>query len=50
MVYCQDVASGLIFSTKTMAESDVMHNDNIIVPHNFEANGLWSSSEESDSG
>ena len=32
-----------------MAEGSVTHNGDIIVPYNFEPDGLWSSSEESDS-
>ena len=32
-----------------MAESNVTGDSGVIVPYNFEPDGLWSSSEESDS-
>ena len=43
------VRKSLVFSTKAMAEGSVTDDGDIIVPYNFEPDGLWSSSEESDS-
>ena len=45
-----DDGSGLEVKYKTIAERSVTgDNDIIAVPYNFEPNGLWSSSEGSDS-
>ena len=43
------VRKSLVFSTKAMAEDSVTNDGDVIVPYNFEPDGLWSSSEESDS-
>ena len=43
------VWKSLVFSAKTMAESSATHDSDVIVPYNFEPDGLWSSSEESES-
>ena len=43
------VRKSLVFSTKAMAEGSVTHDGDVIVPYKFEPDGLWSSSEESDS-
>ena len=43
------VRKSLVFSAKTMVESSATHDGDVIVPYNFEPDGLCSSSKESES-
>ena len=40
------VWKSLVFSIKTMAESRAAHDSDVIIPYNFEPDGLWSSNEK----